>query len=470
MSIRNYSIGIAVALCAIVAVATVEMFGAIRLIEQTSNDLFDASEGLRIAAETQRSLREYNRAARSSRLFQDSLHTEELKAAREQLVQNLAAARRYVDTPEEGNVLDGVDRQLKALFNSEVDGASSLAVREESEAIVNSIETLVRINEVQAIDAQKATASMTRKATVWAMVLAIVLIAASAGTIMFMYWKVCAPLQALRKSIVAYHSGGELPPVPVRGPAEVADVAHAFNALAERLEVHRRQQQTFMAAVAHDMLNPLNAMKLALAAGVTSEGEISTDFWKRMPALINRQVNGLQHMVSDLLDLVLLERGNLKINKRPNDLCRIARHVIELFQSSSSKHPIKFSAPGEPLETECDETRIEQVIGNLVHNAIKYSPGGGSIDVSLERRDESAILTVADQGVGISAENQRHLFEPFCRVGETDTMIPGIGLGLSIARMLVLKHGGRIELRSELGIGSAFRVILPLSAVPAPVR
>jgi signal transduction histidine kinase len=144
----------------------------------------------------------------------------------------------------------------------------------------------------------------------------------------------------------------------------------------------------------------------------------------------------------------------------------IARHVAELFRPGAPTHELTVEVPEGPVVVTCDPMRLEQVLGNLVSNAIKYSPEGGPVRMSVRRHEGEAQVRVEDSGMGIPAEEQARLFEPFRRGGlDRRSTIPGVGLGLYIARRIVEAHGGRITLRSEPGLGSEFTVALP--AAPA---
>ena len=111
----------------------------------------------------------------------------------------------------------------------------------------------------------------------------------------------------------------------------------------------------------------------------------------------------------------------------------------------------------------CDPLRIEQVITNLLSNAIKYSPEGGRVDVAVAPQEDGAVISVTDQGLGISEEDQQRLFEPFRRVGLSMETIPGVGLGLFVVRRIVEAHHGRIDVTSARGKGSSFRIWIPSS-------
>jgi signal transduction histidine kinase len=134
-----------------------------------------------------------------------------------------------------------------------------------------------------------------------------------------------------------------------------------------------------------------------------------------------------------------------------------------MFEGSSPDHRLELDLPQEPIHAAFDPLRIGQVLTNLVSNAIKYSPAGGPVRVSLERADGSAVLAVTDRGLGISPEDRAELFQPFRRGASVQDAIPGVGLGLAASRKLVQAHGGTIEVESEPGSGSTFRVILPLA-------
>ena len=145
-------------------------------------------------------------------------------------------------------------------------------------------------------------------------------------------------------------------------------------------------------------------------------------------------------------------------------MVELVRQSVELFEGVPSKHEIALTVPDRPIVLACDALRIEQIVINLVSNAIKYSPEGSQVDLRVAHSNSSLVIAVTDRGVGISAEDQQRLFEPFRRVGLSKEAVPGVGLGLFVVRRLVEAHGGRIEVDSSAGEGSTFRVLLPLAS------
>ena len=129
--------------------------------------------------------------------------------------------------------------------------------------------------------------------------------------------------------------------------------------------------------------------------------------------------------------------------------------------TGTQQFPIDVQLPEEPAVVECDPMRIEQVVTNLISNAIKYSPDDAPVTVSVASNDEEVAVSVADRGIGLSEEERQRLFEPFRRVGLSKEAVPGVGLGLFVVKRIVDAHHGRIEVESEPGEGSTFRVLLP---------
>lgn len=281
-----------------------------------------------------------------------------------------------------------------------------------------------------------------------------------------------ASLEAAAARVAAGHLEGD---VPVTSGDELGRLAGSLNTMVEALRRQRTRQLGFLAAVAHDLRNPLGAMRLSTETLLQATGLPPEPIVRKCLALVNRQIERLGRMADDLLDATSIEAGELKLAPRACDLAAVARDVIELYTGTSPQHELRLAVPAEPVMVVCDPTRIAQVLDNLVNNAIKYSPAGGTVDVAIAAGAEEVVVSVADAGLGIEPGMLEAIFEPFRRVSPSKDVLPGVGLGLSICRRIVVAHGGRIEVTSELGRGTTFHVHLPRQVAagegePAPAR
>jgi two-component system, OmpR family, sensor histidine kinase MtrB len=239
---------------------------------------------------------------------------------------------------------------------------------------------------------------------------------------------------------------------------EMSDLAATFNEMAEAIARARRDQLTFLAAVAHDLRNPLQALKLGVQALAREASPASHARLTRLERNIDRVVR----MVGDLLETSRIEAGELELQPEDVDLCAAARAMIDLFATTTTAHHIALRTPDDAVLVRGDPLRIEQVISNLLSNAIKYSPAGGPVEIAVRRRNREAELSVSDRGLGIPADEIPKVFLPFRRGSSIPGPIQGVGLGLSIVERIVKAHGGRIDVESTPGMGSTFRVRLPL--------
>jgi two-component system, OmpR family, sensor histidine kinase MtrB len=258
------------------------------------------------------------------------------------------------------------------------------------------------------------------------------------------------PVFAIRNAMRDFAHGNTNARAPEIGPTELRIIAAQFNSMADSLSRQRENQLAFLAGVAHDLRNPLSVLKLAT---MTTSPE-------RVP-IMKRQVDYLDRMVGDLLDASRIEAGQLELRPQQEDARGLVCEVYELFRDLSPAHQLSMDVPDKPVLLYCDALRIEQVLNNLVSNAIKYSPKGGPVEIVLQDFAGEAVISVTDHGLGIPSDQRHHIFEPFRRARLTKDHIPGIGLGLSVARRIVEAHQGQLDVRSELGKGSTFYVHLP---------
>jgi len=274
-----------------------------------------------------------------------------------------------------------------------------------------------------------------------------------------------ASLEAAAARVAGGHVDGD---VPITSGDELGRLAGSLNIMLEALRRQRTTQLGFLAAVAHDLRNPLGAMRLSTEMLLQATGLPPEPILRKSLALIHRQIERLGRMADDLLDATSIEAGELKLTPRACDLAAVARDVIELYAGTSSRHELRLSVPAEPVVVVCDATRVAQVLENLVSNAIKYSPAGGAVDVTIAAGAEEVVISVGDTGPGIEPGMLEAIFEPFRRVSPSKDVLPGVGLGLSICRRIVVAHGGRIDVVSKPGQGTTFQVHLPRQVAAAP--
>jgi len=203
------------------------------------------------------------------------------------------------------------------------------------------------------------------------------------------------------------------------------------------------------------------------------EREFPPDEQRRYLEIIDTQARRLAALAGDFLDVQLLAGGDLTLVRTRFDLVELVREQAQLFFLEPASHRLALDAPSEPLIVDGDRDRLSQVVGNLLSNAIKYSPPDGDVRVTIRREGGEAVVAVSDDGIGIRAEDARRVFEKFFRAPDAAASVGGTGLGLAVARDIVLSHEGTLEVESELGEGSTFVLRLPLRvqrAAAAPVN
>lgn len=227
-----------------------------------------------------------------------------------------------------------------------------------------------------------------------------------------------------------------------------------------------RSREQFLSIASHELKTPLTSVK---ASAQLLERRLKQDPVDRtrvepLVGQVQSEISRLENLVLDLLDATRIQQGRLELRREPVNLVDLARQAIERFESAAQLPPVHrlvLDAP-EPVEAELDPGRIDQVITNLVSNALKYSPDGGDVCVTVRAVDGVVEVAVTDCGIGISPEEQAALFQPFARGDVARQSIGGTGLGLFISSEIIERHGGTIQVESTPGSGSTFTVRLPV--------
>ena len=229
----------------------------------------------------------------------------------------------------------------------------------------------------------------------------------------------------------------------------------------------------FLSIAAHELRTPLAVLKgfvqTLLIQTARGKGPQLVDWQMEALQSIDQATARLVELTEDLLDVTRLQAGRLALHVDPTDLVALTRRVVTRLQMTTERHTLSLATPLEHLVAQVDPRRLEQVLSNLIGNAIKYSPAGGSIEVTIQQEEEAheAFLCISDHGIGIPAEQHLLVFGRFARADNARAYgIGGTGLGLYLCRELVERHGGRIWFESTEGQGSTFFVALPLLSFP----
>jgi signal transduction histidine kinase len=230
-------------------------------------------------------------------------------------------------------------------------------------------------------------------------------------------------------------------------------------------EAALRARDDLLAVAAHEFKTPLTAVigyTQTLQVRGAREGNLTRRDQDTL-RVIAAQAKRLQRLIDSVLDLARLHSGQTQIAKQVFDLAALARQAVADARLTAARHVLEFHDPDAPLVIQGDSVRLEQVVQNLLDNAVKYSPADGVITVSVEQRNAKAVLTIRDQGIGIPETARAQLFERFYRASNLDRRrVQGTGIGLSIVSEIVALHGGVVEVTSTEGHGSTFTVRLPL--------
>jgi signal transduction histidine kinase len=271
-----------------------------------------------------------------------------------------------------------------------------------------------------------------------------------------------SPLQAL---VSASRRMPETKPLALRGPREVQELTAAFNEMSARVNTTQKAQREFVANVSHELKTPITSIQGFAQA--LQDGTADTPEARRQAAAVIQQESGrMYRMVLDLLDLARLDSGTLDLEHLQVDIPGLLNGVAEKFtpQARAAGVNIQVEAATLPPVTG-DGDRLAQVFTNLVDNALKYTPAGGSVTLRAGTGDSGIRVEVTDSGAGIPPESLPHIFERFY---QADPSRPGgdghgAGLGLAIVQEIIRAHGGTISVRSAQGEGSIFTVNLPFA-------
>lgn len=245
-------------------------------------------------------------------------------------------------------------------------------------------------------------------------------------------------------------------------PAELKPLAHNFNTMLGRLEGSFSRQKQFLSDASHELRTPTSIIKSF--CDVTLNKERSAADYKEAIRRVGDTVNRMCDIINRILVISRLDAKTIQFNPSRMDLMDLMKDVLKLMEPSCASKGIRITIDGKGAVIKGDREGLTEVFTNIVENAIKYNKPDGSVDISVSESGGRAVVTVEDTGIGISEGETEKIFDRFYRVDASRGVTVGSGLGLSIVKTIVEAHGGRIEVKSEFGKGTAFKVLLPSNA------
>lgn len=297
------------------------------------------------------------------------------------------------------------------------------------------------------------------KSSLWLVALAMLMI----GAIISYYLarSIALPVLELNRAVSAVTMGNLDTEVTVKREDEVGQLAMAFNIMTARLKINTLLRQRFLAGVAHELRTPLTILKANLEG--IADGIIVPDR-PQIDSLVE-EVDRLTIMVTELRELSLLEAGQASPQWEELDiqllLQQVVRKMMPLVEEKGLR--LQHTTAGVSLPLTADPAMVYQIVYNLLMNAIRYTPDGGSITVSAAQEGNRVKMQVTDTGIGIDIEEQDHIFDYFYRVDKSRAkQSGGAGLGLALVKQMVMAHDGEVGVDSAIGRGSTFTLKLPL--------
>src|SRR5437870_8755505 len=234
-----------------------------------------------------------------------------------------------------------------------------------------------------------------------------------------------------------------------------------------KVEDLSRLKDEFLSIASHELRTPVTSIKgyTQLAKTLVRENDLATS--EEYLEIALDQIDRMSRLILELLDVSRIETGRLEIRHEPIDWSAFVRDLVHRHHTAVSDRRFHLNVPNSRLFVGGDRDRLEQVLGNLLENAVKYSPDGSEIFVNVEERGDQIITSVSDRGIGIPADELAQVFERFHRGRQvSSTNYGGLGLGLYITRQIIERHGGTIWVESKEGSGTTFYFSLPTTSVP----
>lgn len=272
------------------------------------------------------------------------------------------------------------------------------------------------------------------------------------------------PIKKFTNAIMKMSQGNLNQRVEINTKDEFKQLASAFNIMSTKIDQVDIQRKDFVANVSHELRTPLSSIKL-LSESLLHQENNDVEVYREFLKDIDSEIDRLNNIIDDLLSLVDLDKEKLNLNYKVTYVNYLLDKIMVRLKPLAEEKNITLNYRAkEKLQIKLDPNKIQQSIINIIHNAIKYTPENGKVDISLYSEEEYIIIKISDNGIGIPEKDLQHIFERFYRVDKARTRnTGGTGLGLSIAYQIVSLHQGKIDVKSKLNKGTTFYIKLPFN-------
>ncbi|MCQ6559497.1 sensor histidine kinase [Paenibacillus mendelii] len=269
------------------------------------------------------------------------------------------------------------------------------------------------------------------------------------------------PLKEMSRSALMYAKGDFSRKVEVRTRDEIGQLGETLNYMAAELASLENARREFLANVSHDLRAPLTSINGFLTAMM--DGAIPPEREKHYMEMMKESSDRMMKLVGDLLDMARIEAGQFRLEKVRFNITEQIRKTIARMEPQFVQHQIAvdLDSPEEDLYTVADPDRIDQVLANLLQNAVFYSPAGSGVRVSIKEHNGSTVIAVSDQGIGMTQEELERIWDRFYKGDKARSRKLGTGIGLSIVKHILDRHDAAIRIESEVGRGTVFTITLP---------
>jgi signal transduction histidine kinase len=280
-------------------------------------------------------------------------------------------------------------------------------------------------------------------------------------TIAFLSRVITMPLVRMKEATEKLSRGDFSVRLHVKGEDELAELGKAIQTLANDLEYLKKERNEFLAGISHELRTPLTYVKGY--ADIARRPNITEEERNRYLSIIYEEAEHMQKLVKDLFELAKMDQHSFEIQKEPTNVCSFLRRVYEkMHPAFQAKNISLVYSCQENITVYLDQNRFEQVMMNLLDNALKYSNSGSTVSVDVRLENKHLVMIISDEGTGIPKEDLPHIFERFYRVDKSRSRTSGgTGLGLAIVKEIVEAHGGSIYATSEYGKGTTIVITLP---------